>query len=76
MSKNRYIKTEHYVRLSLVERKEIQESLNKRAICSLHSFADTLRCFCSGIHDEVKRNSSYAKGSHKGQAVEELPENV
>lgn len=33
MSKNRHTKQKHYVRLSLVERKETQESLNKRAIC-------------------------------------------
>lgn len=39
-------------------------------------FADTLQCFCSGAHDEVKRNSSYAKGSRKEQVVEELPEDV
>ena len=76
MSKNRYAKQKHYVRLSLVERKEIQESLNKRAICSLHSLADTLQRSCSTVYDEVKRNRSYARGSRKGQVVEHLPEDV
>ena len=76
MSKNRYIKQKHYVRLSLVERKEIQKSLNKRVTCSLHSLADVLQRICSGVHDEVKRNYSYAKGSRKGQVVEGLPEDV
>lgn len=50
--------------------------MNKRTTCSLHSLADALQHFRSGIHDEVKRNHSYAKGSRKGQVVEELPENV
>ena len=76
MSKNRYAKQKHYVRLSLVERKEIQESLNKRSTCSLHSLADALQRSCSTVYDEVKRNRSFAKGSHKGQVVEELSENV
>ena len=74
--KNRYTKQKHYVRLSLIERKEIQESLNKRTTCSLHSLADTLQCLYSGVYDEVKRNSSYANGSRKGEVVEELPEDV
>lgn len=76
MRKNRHAKQKHYVRLSLVERKEIQESLNKKATCSLHALADALQRSCSTVHDEVKRNRSYAKGSRKGQVVEELPEDV
>lgn len=76
MSKNRHTKQKSYVRLTLVERKEIQDSLSKRGSCTLRSLADVLSRSISTVYDEVKRNRIVAKGPHKGQVLDVLPEDV